>query len=84
MNAMEPVDLLLTRGVVVTQDEARTIIPDGDETRRLEETERIHLGNKVKSVLLEGKSTLLVFAEEESSGGEAVWRTCTKQQLRPY
>jgi hypothetical protein len=41
----------------------------------------IKLGNKVKAVLIENKSTLLVFKEPEEF---EIWKTCTKQQLKNY
>jgi len=43
--------------------------------------DRIRLGNKVKSVLLENRSTLLVFKSPEEPD---IWQTCTKQQLKKY
>jgi hypothetical protein len=43
--------------------------------------EQIRLGSKVKAVLLENKSTLLVFKNTEEPD---VWQTCTKQQLKKY
>lgn len=46
----------------------------------LEDHEKIRLGNKVKAVLLDGKSTLLVTAID----GDIKWETCRKQQLRGY
>ncbi len=50
---------------------------DGDV---LNENETIVLGKKVKSVLQDGKSTLLVYNDPEGD----CWRTCTKQQLKVY
>jgi len=47
----------------------------------LSDKEQIRLGSKVKSVLLENKSTLLVFKNTEELD---VWQTCTKQQLKKY
>ncbi len=47
----------------------------------LSDGEQIRLGDKVKSVLMENKSTLLVFKDIEEPG---VWQTCTKQQLKIY
>ena len=46
----------------------------------LEDHEKIRLGNKVKAVLLNGKSTLLVSAID----GDIKWETCRKQQLKAY
>jgi hypothetical protein len=43
--------------------------------------EKVELGEKIKTVLLEGKSVLLV----ESTGASAVpWRTCSRRQLRNF
>ncbi len=42
------------------------------------------IGKKVKAVLKDGKSTLLVFPEPGDEAGEICWQTCTKQQLRIY
>ncbi len=50
----------------------------------LKENEKIRLGNKVKAVLLEGKSTLLVNKIKSYGNGFAQWETCSKQQLRAY
>ncbi|MFH0731035.1 MAG: hypothetical protein V2B19_32410 [Pseudomonadota bacterium] len=46
----------------------------------LEDHEKIRLGKKVKAVLMEGKSTLLVSGID----GDIRWETCRKQQLRIY
>jgi len=45
--------------------------------------ELVRLGNKVKTVLLEGKSVLLVSSADPDADG-APWRTCSQQQLRSY
>ena len=47
----------------------------------LSDSEQIKLGDKVKSILLENKSTLLVFKDPAEP---EVWQTCTKQQLKKY
>jgi len=45
------------------------------------DTELVELGEKIKTVLLEGKSGLLL----EATGDPAVpWRTCPRQRLRHY
>ena len=49
----------------------------------LDERERVRFGEKVKTVLLDGKSVLLVVPAEEPANGIA-WQTCSKQQLRSY
>jgi len=49
--------------------------------KMLSDGEQIRLGDKVKSVLLENRSTLLVFKDTKEPG---VWQTCTKQQLKDY
>ncbi len=61
---------------------------DVDEVRSfngspLTEEETVQLGDRVKTVLLDGKSVLLV-VPAEAAAGEAAWRTCSKQQLRNY
>ncbi|MFA6941243.1 MAG: hypothetical protein WCQ54_09735 [Clostridiaceae bacterium] len=39
---------------------------------------------EVKAVLLEGKSTLLVFANNGKNTGRTLWETCTKQQIKSF
>lgn len=62
---------------------------DVDEVRSLsghilpEEETVLLVGDKVKTVLLEGKSVLLVALDEGAADGFA-WRTCSKQQLKNY
>lgn len=61
---------------------------DVDEVRSLngpplKGPERVKLGEKVKTVLLEGKSVLLVEPVKGAVAGTE-WRTCSKQQLRSY
>jgi hypothetical protein len=61
---------------------------DVDEVRALggpppEERDLVLLGEKVKTVLLDGKSVLLVVPAAETADGIA-WQTCSKQQLRSY
>ncbi|MBU1055260.1 MAG: hypothetical protein KKC46_15770 [Proteobacteria bacterium] len=48
------------------------------------ENDKIRLGDKVKAVLLEGKSTLLVNKIDTDEKASAKWETCGKQQLRAY
>ncbi len=62
--------------------------PNVDEVRSLDgETvppeEAVLLGEKVKTVLLAGKSVLLVEPNEGAANG-AKWRTLSRQQLRGY
>jgi hypothetical protein len=73
---------------VVTPDEikrqthvevVRTI--DG---RLLKENDKILLGEKVKAVLLDYKSTLLVNEIKSDRNTPAQWETFNKQQLRVY
>jgi hypothetical protein len=52
--------------------------------RELKDDEKIRLGEKVKTVLLEGKCTLLVFPIPEQQAVDALWQTCTKQHLKVY
>lgn len=42
----------------------------------------VNLGDKVKTVMLGGSSTLLV--TQEMVGGSARWRTCSNQELKAY
>jgi hypothetical protein len=61
---------------------------DVDEVRSLAGhtlavTELVQMGDRVKTVLLDGKSVLLVVPAEGVADG-AVWRTCSKQQLKNY
>ncbi len=46
----------------------------------LSEDEQVRLGDKLKTVLLDGKRTLLVYR----SGKNALWETCTTSQLEAY
>lgn len=50
----------------------------------LTENEKIRLGDKVKAVLIEGKSTLLVNKINNDEKNPVQWETCSKQQLRAY
>lgn len=43
----------------------------------------VRIGEKVKAVLLDGKSTLLVY-DDSGNGSPPCWKTCTKKQLRVY
>ncbi|WHH58821.1 hypothetical protein [Petroclostridium sp. X23] len=49
----------------------------------LDDNEAVILGEHLKAVLLNGKSTLLVIPSEDASG-KALWKTCSKQLLRAY
>lgn len=42
----------------------------------------IRLGNKVKTVMIEGRSTLLV--APDLAGGAVPWRSCSNQELKRY
>jgi len=62
--------------------------PDVDEVRSLcgsvlAGAELVRLGDRVKTVLLDGKSVLLVVPVEGAAGGIA-WQTCSKQRLKSY
>jgi hypothetical protein len=46
----------------------------------LGEEEEVRLGDKLKTVLLNGKRTLLVYQQE----GSTKWETCTRAQLEKY
>jgi tRNA(Ile2) C34 agmatinyltransferase TiaS len=61
---------------------------DVDEVRALggpplTERDLVQLGEKVKTVLLDGRSVLLVVPASDTADGIA-WQTCSKQQLRSY
>ena len=47
------------------------------------DSETVQLGDKIKAVLLDGQSTLLV-SPNTANADRAPWQTCTKQELRPY
>ncbi len=68
-------DLLKVTGadLVSTEDGC---IPGDDDT--------VRLGKKIKAVLLDYKSVLLVFPVEENSSECRLWETCTKEQLKKY
>ncbi len=51
------------------------------EGRVLQDEERIALGEKVKAVMLDGKSVVLVMPSESDG---ARWRTCPKEILKSY
>ena len=62
--------------------------PDVDEVRSLSgsvltRAELVQLGDRVKTVLLNGKSVLLVVPVEGAADGIA-WQTCSKQRLKSY
>jgi len=59
-------------------DEVRSI--DGSE---LAGDELVRLGDKVKTVLLEGKAVLLIEPLATAADGVA-WQTCSKQRLKRY
>jgi hypothetical protein len=56
----------------------------GLDNHILEDSEKVLLGERIKTVLLEGESTLLVFQKIENEAGPLRWHTCTKHQLRKY
>jgi hypothetical protein len=43
----------------------------------------VHLGDKVKTVLLDGKAVLLV-VPVEGNGNRTAWQTCSRQQLKHH
>jgi len=62
--------------------------PDVDEVRGLcgsvlARAEMVRLGDRIKTVLLDGKSVLLVVPAEGAADGIA-WQTCSKQRLKSY
>jgi hypothetical protein len=46
-------------------------------------SEQVKLGEKIKTVLLGGRSVLLVSPLETAAAGVA-WQTCDKEQLKKY
>jgi len=50
----------------------------------LKDDEMIILGEPLKAVYLDGKSTLLVFSVYDEAAGRSLWKACTKQQLSVY
>jgi hypothetical protein len=50
---------------------------------RLEDHDSIRLGEKVKAVLMGGKTVLLVCPSGSDNGGPR-WHTCTKEQLKKF
>jgi hypothetical protein len=59
-------------------DDVRTI--DGGSVTR---QDIVHLGDKVKTVLLDGKAVLLV-VPVEGNGNRTAWQTCSRQQLKHH
>lgn len=53
------------------------------EGKVLSNDEIVRIGIKVKAVLLNGKSTLLVY-DDSDNGSVPCWKTCSKEQLRVY
>jgi hypothetical protein len=50
---------------------------------RLQDHDSVRLGEKVKAVLMDGKTVLLVCPSGSDNGGPR-WQTCTKEQLKRY
>ncbi len=50
----------------------------------LSNNDRVRLGETVKAVLLDGKSTLLVFPTGVDNPDQVQWQTCSKNQLKVY
>lgn len=50
----------------------------------LQDDEMILLGEELKAVYLEGKTTFLVFPKTDDTSGKIIWQACTKQQLKKY
>ncbi len=61
-----------------TVDEVRSL--DGST---VSDIDMVRLGDKVKTVLLDGRSVLLVIATEGAPDGPR-WHTCSRQQLKRY
>jgi hypothetical protein len=54
------------------------------EGEMLHDEDVVQIGKKVKAVLQNGQSTLLVFTDQGVQKERTVWHTCTKQQLRVF
>jgi len=50
----------------------------------LNDDETVRLGKTVKPVLLEGKFVLFVFPTDAEDKKDALWQTCTKEQLKKF
>lgn len=50
------------------------------DSYQLKSDEKVVLGNKLKTVLLDGKCTLLVYRRE----GSSIWETCTNVHIEAY
>jgi hypothetical protein len=50
----------------------------------LDDHDSVRLGEKVKAVLMKGKSVLLVCPSSIDTGAAARWQTCAKEQLRRF
>ena len=78
---VNPIDGKLNVSDLITQTGVDLV--QSLDGKPLAHEEMILIGQKVKSVLLDGKSTLLVYNGSENGSGPC-WRTCTKKQLRCY
>jgi len=50
----------------------------------LQDEDIVEIGKKVKAVLQNGQSTLLVFTDQGVQRERIVWHTCTKEQLKIF
>jgi len=69
------------RSIAALREEPLVEAVRGVDGSRPEDTALVELGEKIKTVLLEGQSVLLL----EATGDPAVpWRTCSRQKLKNY
>lgn len=55
-----------------------------EDGRTLNDDDTVRLGKKVKAVLLDYKTVMLVFPVMENGNECRLWETCTKEQLKKY
>jgi hypothetical protein len=77
---LEPVGAIFTAAELCKQGEIDSVCTM--EGRLLSDAESVRLGEKAKTVLLDGKSVLLVTPLE--SPGAPLWQTCPRELLRNY
>ncbi len=79
---IEAADRIATPAEIKHQSHVRVV--QSADGQVLAESDRIRLGNKVKAVLLDGRSTLLVCRTDTNVNDTVRWETCSKQFLRSY
>lgn len=73
---------VLTVREIISQTNIQEVMEENG--KHLEETEKIVLGEKVKSVLLQGKIILLVESVKNAHGNEEKWLTLPKAKIQQY